>query len=107
MEMKKDFVQLVEVTKTYHQGPIPVVALDRVNLKISRNEFLAITGKSGCGKSTLINMIGGLDSPDKGKVLIDGEDLSGMDDRRLTLFRRNRVGIIFQFFSNVEFRRPE
>jgi len=89
----------MNVTKTYRQGDNPVVALDRVNLKISRNEFLAITGKSGCGKSTLINMIGGLDSPDQGQVMIDGEDLSGMDDRRLTLFRRNRVGIIFQFFN--------
>jgi len=89
----------MNVTKTYRQGDNPVVALDRVNLNISRNEFLAITGKSGCGKSTLINMIGGLDSPDQGQVMIDGEDLSGMDDRRLTLFRRNRVGIIFQFFN--------
>jgi len=89
----------MNVTKTYRQGDNPVVALDHVTLNISRNEFLAITGKSGCGKSTLINMIGGLDSPDQGQVMIDGEDLSGMDDRRLTLFRRNRVGIIFQFFN--------
>lgn len=89
----------MNVTKTYRQGDNPVVALDRVNLKISRNEFLAITGKSGCGKSTLINIIGGLDSPDQGQVMIDGEDISQMDDRRLTLFRRNRVGIIFQFFN--------
>ncbi len=97
--MEDHFIILMNVTKTYRQGDNPVVALDRVNLKISRNEFLAITGKSGCGKSTLINMIGGLDSPDQGRVMIDGEDLSGMDDRRLTLFRRNRVGIIFQFFN--------
>ena len=76
-----------------------MVDLDNVNLNISKGEFIAITGKSGCGKSTLINMIGGLDSPDRGKVLIDGEDLSTMDDRRLTLFRRNRIGIIFQFFN--------
>jgi len=89
----------MNVTKTYRQGDNPVVALDHVTLNISRNEFLAITGKSGCGKSTLINMIGGLDSPDQGQVMIDGEDLSGMDDRRLTLLRRDRVGIIFQFFN--------
>jgi putative ABC transport system ATP-binding protein len=96
---KEPFIQLIEVTKTYHQDANPIVALDQVNLNISRNEFVAITGKSGCGKSTLINMIGGLDSPEQGKVLIDGEDLTGMDDRRLTLFRRNRIGIIFQFFN--------
>jgi ABC-type lipoprotein export system ATPase subunit len=97
--MENHFIKLMNVTKTYRQGDNPVVALDRVNLKISRNEFLAITGKSGCGKSTLINIIGGLDSPDQGQVMIDGEDISQMDDRRLTLFRRNRVGIIFQFFN--------
>ncbi len=93
------FVELINVTKVYHQGPSPVIALDRLDLKISGGEFLAITGKSGCGKSTLINIIGGLDSPDRGHILIDGEDLSRMDDQRLTLFRRNRIGIIFQFFN--------
>jgi ABC-type lipoprotein export system ATPase subunit len=97
--MENHFIKLMNVTKTYRQGDNPVVALDHITLNISRNEFLAITGKSGCGKSTLINIIGGLDSPDQGQVMIDGEDLSGMDDRRLTLFRRNRVGIIFQFFN--------
>ena len=89
----------MNVTKTYHQGDNPVVALDHITLNIFKGEFIAIAGKSGCGKSTLINIIGGLDSPDEGQVMIDGEDLSGMDDRRLTLFRRNRVGIIFQFFN--------
>ena len=93
------FVELINVTKVYHQGTSPVIALDRLDLKISGGEFLAITGKSGCGKSTLINIIGGLDSPDRGHILIDGEDLSRMDDQRLTLFRRNRIGIIFQFFN--------
>jgi ABC-type lipoprotein export system ATPase subunit len=76
-----------------------VVALDHLHLKISKGEFVAVTGKSGCGKSTLINIIGGLDSPDQGQVLINGEDITQMDDRRLTLFRRDRIGIIFQFFN--------
>ena len=76
-----------------------MVALDHLDLKVSRGEFLAITGKSGCGKSTLINILGGLDSPDQGQVIINGEDITRMDDRRLTLFRRDRVGIIFQFFN--------
>lgn len=70
------FIELLNVTKIYHQGDHPVVALDHINLKIARGEFLAITGKSGCGKSTLINIIGGLDSPDQGKIMIDGEDVS-------------------------------
>jgi putative ABC transport system ATP-binding protein len=97
--MKNSFVQLLDVTKIYHQGNNSVIALDRVHLDISGGEFLAITGKSGCGKSTLINIIGGLDSPDEGQVLIHGEDISRMDDDGLALYRRNRVGIIFQFFN--------
>jgi ABC-type lipoprotein export system ATPase subunit len=97
--MEDHFIKLIDVTKIYHQGDNPVVALDHINLNISKEEFLAITGKSGCGKSTLINIIGGLDSPDQGQVMINGEDISQMDDRRLTLYRRDRVGIIFQFFN--------
>jgi putative ABC transport system ATP-binding protein len=93
------FIQLINVTKTYQRGANPVVALDHIHLDLSKGEFLAITGKSGCGKSTLINIIGGLDSADQGQVMINGEDLSEMDDRQLTLFRRDRVGIIFQFFN--------
>jgi putative ABC transport system ATP-binding protein len=93
------FIELIDVTKIYHQGDNPVVALDRIHLKIPKGEFLAITGKSGCGKSTLINIIGGLDSPDQGQVMINSEDISRMDDRRLTLYRRDRIGIIFQFFN--------
>lgn len=93
------FIELINVTKIYYQGNNPVVALDHINLNISKGEFLAITGKSGCGKSTLINIVGGLDSPDEGQVMIDGEDMTQMDDRRLTLSRRNRIGIIFQFFN--------
>ena len=98
--MPKDhFIELIDVTKTYYQGDNPVVALDHLNLRISRGELLAVTGKSGCGKSTLINILGGLDSPDQGEVRVDGEDVTRMDDYRLTLFRRSRVGIIFQFFN--------
>jgi putative ABC transport system ATP-binding protein len=95
MMAENRFVELRDLTKIYHQGNNPVVALNHLDIEIP----LAITGKSGCGKSTLINIIGGLDSPDQGHVMIDGEDITRMDDRRLTLFRRDRVGIIFQFFN--------
>jgi len=93
------FIQLTEVTKIYHPGNNQVVALDHLDLSVLKGEFLAITGKSGCGKSTLINILGGLDSPDHGQVMVNGEDITRMDDRRLTLFRRDRIGIIFQFFN--------
>jgi putative ABC transport system ATP-binding protein len=99
MMIEDHFIELITVTKIYHRGENPVVALDHINLNISKGEFLSITGKSGCGKSTLINIIGGLDSPDHGRVMINGEDISMMNDRRLTLYRRDRVGIIFQFFN--------
>ncbi|NWF91400.1 MAG: ABC transporter ATP-binding protein [Syntrophaceae bacterium] len=97
--LKNRFIELSDVTKVYHQGNIPVVALDHLNLEVSKGEFVAITGKSGCGKSTLINIIGGLDIPHQGQVIVDQEDLTQMDDERLTLYRRKRVGIIFQFFN--------
>lgn len=97
--LKNHFIKLSNVTKIYQQGNTPVVALDHLHLKILKGEFLAITGKSGCGKSTLINIIGGLDAPDQGQVMVDGEDITQMDDHRLTLFRRKRVGIIFQLFN--------
>lgn len=97
--LENHFIELIDVTKIYSQGENPVVALDHLNVNISKGEFLAVTGKSGCGKSTLINIIGGLDSPDRGRVMVNGEDISTMDDYRLTLYRRDRVGIIFQFFN--------
>jgi putative ABC transport system ATP-binding protein len=97
--LKDHFVELSNVTKIYHLGDTPVVALNHFDLEISKGEFLAITGKSGCGKSTLINIIGGIDTPDEGRILVDGEDIAKMDDHRLTLFRRKQVGIIFQFFN--------
>ena len=99
MVAEDHLIELIDVTKAYHLGDNRVVALDHLDLKVPRGEFLALTGKSGCGKSTLINIIGGLDSPDQGQVIVNGEDITRMDDQRLTLFRRDRVGIIFQFFN--------
>jgi putative ABC transport system ATP-binding protein len=97
----KEMIELVDVTKIYRLGSQQVTALDRVSLEIPGGEFLAITGPSGCGKSTLINLLGGLDVPTSGKVIIDGVNLVEMDDARLTRFRRERVGIIFQFFNLI------
>jgi len=97
--IQNHFIELIDVTKIYHQGNNSVVALDHLDLKVSKGEFVAITGKSGCGKSTLLNILGGLDSPDQGQVMINGEDITRMDDHRLTLFRREQIGIVFQFFN--------
>ena len=94
-------IKLVDVTKIYRQGTQQVTALDGVNLEIQRGEFIAMSGPSGCGKSTLLNLLGGLDVPTSGQVIIEGVDLAEMDDARLTRFRRERVGIIFQFFNLI------
>ncbi|NIO03436.1 MAG: ATP-binding cassette domain-containing protein [Proteobacteria bacterium] len=94
-------IKLVDVTKIYHEGNQSVVALDQVNVDVPRGQFLAIRGPSGCGKSTLINLLGGLDVPTRGKITVDQIDLGEMDDVQLTRFRRDRVGIIFQFFNLV------
>lgn len=94
-------IRLADVTKIYHEGSQNVVALDRVNLEVPRGQFVAVRGPSGCGKSTLINLLGGLDIPTTGKIIIGQVNLGDMDDTQLTRFRRDRVGIIFQFFNLI------
>ena len=76
-------------------------ALDGVNLSVEQGEFVAIVGTSGSGKSTLLNMIGGLDVPTSGKVIVDGRDLSTLKDEQLTIFRRRKIGFIFQNYNLV------
>ena len=92
-------IELRAVTRTYRQGDTPVVALDAVDLKIAAGEFLAITGESGSGKSTLLHLMGGLDKPDRGEILIDGWSLVSASEQQLTNYRRHRLGIVFQFFN--------
>jgi ABC-type lipoprotein export system ATPase subunit len=92
-------IELKEVTKQYQRGAVAVSALRGVNLFIETGEFLAITGKSGCGKSTLLHIIGGLEPPTAGQVVVAGQDLTRLADHDLTLFRRDRVGVVFQSFN--------
>jgi putative ABC transport system ATP-binding protein len=94
-------VRLEGVSKTYSLGEVDVVALRNASLEVAKGEFIVILGPSGCGKSTLMNIIGGLDSPTSGRVMVDGEDISTFDEEQLTLYRRDRVGFIFQFFNLV------
>lgn len=92
-------IELQEVSKIYRRGPEAIMALDRVSLRIAPGEFAAITGKSGCGKSTLLHIIGGLESPTSGRVLLNGQDLARLPEPELTRFRRDRVGVVFQTFN--------
>ncbi len=89
-------IELVNVTKKYRVGIHEILALDNINLKIEDEEFVAVMGPSGSGKSTLLYLIGCLDRPTNGKVLIDGLDTSTLSDKELTELRRNKIGFIFQ-----------
>jgi putative ABC transport system ATP-binding protein len=92
-------IQLKNVSKTYYRGPVAVEALRGVYLDIAPGEFVAVTGKSGCGKSTLLHIIGGLEPPSAGQVLVEKRDLATLQDPELTYFRRDRVGVVFQSFN--------
>jgi len=105
-------VQLQNVTKTYQMGEVQVHALNGLDLSIQEGEFVVIVGPSGSGKTTTLNLIGGLDTPTSGELLVAGTDIAGYDEDALTAYRRDRIGFIFQFFNllptltageNVEF----
>ncbi|HEX8834357.1 MAG TPA: ABC transporter ATP-binding protein [Abditibacteriaceae bacterium] len=92
-------IKLRSVKKSYIAGGRTVHALQGVDLDVARGEFLAIVGRSGCGKSTLLNLLGGLDQPSDGDLEIDGRNIAQLSDSQLTLYRRESVGIVFQFFN--------
>lgn len=97
-------MQLLEVknlSKTYGQGEAAVHALRGATFTVPKGEFVAVVGESGSGKSTLLNLIGGLDTPTEGKVLLDGKDIFAMKDRSLTVFRRRNIGFVFQSFNLI------
>jgi putative ABC transport system ATP-binding protein len=92
-------IELKNITKTYRLGGETLNALDNVNLTIQSGDFVAITGPSGSGKSTLANIIGGLDKPTSGSVIIDGNDLAHLHDAKLSAYRNKHIGFVFQSFN--------
>ena len=90
-----------ELKKYYGNGENQVKALDGINLSINQGEFVAIVGSSGSGKSTLLHMLGGLDRPSSGKVFVDDKDIFALKDSELTIFRRRKIGFVFQAFNLV------
>lgn len=90
-----------ELTKYYGTGENRVCALNGINLKVEQGEFLTIVGSSGSGKSTLLHMLGGLDRPSAGSVVVDGKDLFSMKEEELTIFRRRKIGFVFQAYNLV------
>lgn len=96
-----NLLEVKNICKTYGSGETAVKALKDVSFSVPKGEYVAVVGESGSGKSTLLNMIGALDTPTTGKVLIDGKDIFAMDERKLTVFRRRNIGFIFQAFNLV------
>ncbi|MCE9548198.1 MAG: ABC transporter ATP-binding protein, partial [Planctomycetia bacterium] len=94
-------LRLEQVTKRFRQGESVVEALRSVSLTVEKGQFVAIMGASGCGKSTLLHVSAGLTLPDEGIVMVEGASLTEWNDRRLTLFRRRRIGLVFQSFNLV------
>ena len=99
--MKDEIVRTVGLKKYYRLGENTVKALDGVNLSVMEREFIAVIGKSGSGKSTLLHLIGGLDIPTSGEVYVDGKKLSDMKREQLAVFRRRKVGFVFQNYNLV------
>ena len=99
--MEKTIVKTTSLSKHYHVHAHTVIALDGVDFEVKEREFVSIIGKSGCGKSTLLHMIGGLDFPTSGTVIVDGMDLTKMKEEQLALFRRRKAGFIFQQYNLI------
>ena len=89
------------VKKVYGSGDSQVVALDGIDLTVSKGEFVAIIGASGSGKSTLLHLLGSVDQPTAGKIIIDGTDLSGLNQTQAAIFRRRKVGLVYQFYNLI------
>nr|WP_300868481.1 ABC transporter ATP-binding protein [uncultured Acetatifactor sp.] len=96
-----NILEVQNLCKTYGKGEARVQALDHVSFFVGKGEFIAIVGESGSGKSTLLNVVGALDNPTSGKVMIDGKDIFSMPEKKLTVFRRQNIGFIFQSFNLI------
>ncbi len=96
-----DFISLSDIRKTYKVGDLEIHAVDGVSFTISRGEFALVAGASGAGKSTVLNLMGGMDHVTSGSLSVDGREVSGLDARQLTEYRRNDIGFVFQFYNLV------
>ncbi|WP_066874516.1 ABC transporter ATP-binding protein [Clostridium mediterraneense] len=97
----KNILETINLNKYYGEGKNLVKAIDNTNIEIKEGEFVAIVGKSGSGKSTLLHMLGALDRPSSGKILIDGKDISDMKEEKLAIFRRRQIGFVFQYYNLI------
>lgn len=96
-----EILRCENLSKYYGVGQTRVTALEDVNLSVEKGEFVAIIGASGSGKSTLLHMLGGVDRPDGGKILIEGTDIAALNEKKRSLFRRRKVGLVYQFYNLI------
>ena len=96
-----EFVQLENITKVYKMGEVEIRAVDGIDFAIKKGEFVVIVGPSGAGKTTVLNILGGMDTATTGSITVDGEDITGYNERQLTGYRRNDIGFVFQFYNLV------
>ena len=97
-----EFIEFRDVRKVYKMGEVEIPALDGVSFQIKKGVFVVIAGASGAGKSTILNILGGMDTCTSGEILVDGEEVSKMDARQLTTYRRYDIGFVFQFYNLVQ-----
>lgn len=96
------FIELKNVVKSYTMGAVTIYANNGVNFKVNKGEFTVIVGASGAGKTTILNMLGGMDTPTSGTILVDGHNIATYDDKQLTDYRRDDIGFVFQFYNLVQ-----
>jgi len=96
------FIELKDVKKTYTMGEVEIKAVDNASFTIDRGEFVIIVGPSGAGKSTILNLLGGMDQVTSGSIIVDGNEISSYDTQKLTAYRRDDIGFVFQFYNLVQ-----
>ena len=96
------YIELIDVKKTYKMGEVEIKALDGISLSIDKGEFVVVAGASGAGKSTVLNILGGMDFPSGGQILVDGNEISKYNAKQLTTYRRYDIGFVFQFYNLIQ-----